>query len=51
MPLRRAGKKMRAPLLGLAKSIYHMGVRRYGISLRVFNSIAHEWHGRSERVR
>ena len=37
------GKKKRAPLLGLAKSIYYMGARRYGISLRVFNSIAHEW--------
>ena len=27
MPLRRAGKKKRAPLLGLAKSIYHLGER------------------------
>ena len=24
MPLRRAGKKMQAPLLGLAKSIYYV---------------------------
>ena len=50
MPLRRAGKKMRAPLLGLAKSIYHMGVRRYGISLRVFNSIAHECAQRTSEM-
>ena len=25
VPLRRAGKKMRAPLLGLAKSVYYAG--------------------------
>ena len=40
--LETCGEKMRAPLLGLAKSVYYMGARRYGISLRVFNSIAHE---------
>ena len=27
--LRRAGKKMQAPLLGLAKSIYYLGVLKF----------------------
>ena len=26
VPLRRAGKKMRVPLLGLAKSVYYFGI-------------------------
>ena len=35
MPLRRAGKKMRAPLLGLAKSIYELIQRSFMIQIDV----------------
>ena len=41
MPLRRAGKKMRAPLLGLAKSIYYFNhvVCSYGPAVSAIGGI------------